>query len=69
MRLLADLTVRSSLIVLAGLAANVALRHRSAALRHAVLALPALRMFNSFNRLNMTAGSFCHYFLLYSRST
>jgi TonB family protein len=37
-RLLADLTVRSSLIVLVGLAANVALRHRSAALRHAVLA-------------------------------
>ena len=38
MSLLADLTVRSSLIVLVGLAANVALRHRSAALRHAVLA-------------------------------
>jgi TonB family protein len=36
--LLADLTVRSSLIVFLGLAANLLLRHRSAALRHAVLA-------------------------------
>jgi TonB family protein len=41
-RLLADLTVRSSLIVLVGLAASVALRHRSAALRHAVLATAML---------------------------
>ena len=38
MRLLADLTLRSSLIVLVGLVANLLLRHRSAALRHAVLA-------------------------------
>jgi TonB family protein len=41
-RLLADLTVRSSLLVFVGLAANVALRHRSAALRHAVLATAML---------------------------
>jgi TonB family protein len=38
MRLLADLTVRSSVLVLVGFATNIALRHRSAALRHAVLA-------------------------------
>jgi TonB family protein len=36
--LLADLTVRSSLMVFVGLATNLLLRHRSAALRHAVLA-------------------------------
>jgi TonB family protein len=37
-RLLVDLTMRSSLIVLAGLVSGLLLRHRSAALRHAALA-------------------------------
>jgi TonB family protein len=37
-RLLADLTLRSSLIVVAGLVCGLLLRHRSAAVRHVVLA-------------------------------
>jgi TonB family protein len=42
MRLLADATVRSSLMLVAGLAANLLLRRRSAALRHGVLAAALL---------------------------